>query len=111
MESKARLAGREAMVPGDYSDLTQVIQVQDSAMRPEIEEGEFIAVDPARAPKNGSVVIVRDRNGDFHLRRYRQVIGDEFEAWPVNPHFSTLDSKRHGLSVAAVVVCHMRIFH
>lgn len=111
LKDKTRLTGRTAIVPGSYSELTQLVQVGEASMKPEIEEGEFIAVDPTIEARNGDIVVVQDRVGDFHLRRFRRVIGDEFEAWAVNPDYATLLSERHGLSVAAVMVCHMRVRH
>lgn len=109
LNSSLRMVGRMSAIPGRYSELAQVVQVVDNPMSPEIEQGEFIAIDPRVEPRNGDVVIVQDKVGEFHLRRFRRVIADEFEAWAANPHYSTLSSRVHGLSVAAVMVCHMRV--
>lgn len=109
LNSSTRLVGRMAIIPGSYSEATQIVQVAESAMRPEIEEGEFIAIDPHIPARNGDIVVVRDRIGDYHLRKYRRVIGDEFEAWASNPDYATLTSQSHGLLVAGVMVCHLRV--
>lgn len=109
MNQSLQLMGKAMIFPGHYSERAQVVMVADQAMHPEITYGEFIAVDPDVPARNGDVVIVEDAVGDYHLRRFRQKMGEDFEAYAINDQFFTLNRKEHGAKVAAVMVCHMRL--
>lgn len=56
------------------------------------------------APRPGKFVVIKDRRGNYAVRRFVQVSGGHFRAEAANNAFATLDSELDGLTLVAVVV-------
>ena len=80
------------------------LAMPDDAMAPRIAKGTVLIFGRGHAPSPGDGVLVKDRDGRMHVRRYRQGRGGTWEAQAINEAaFSMLDSERDGLIVIAVL--------
>jgi len=82
---------------------TKHLQVPDDAMQPTLLIGDSVQVEPGAEAQPGDVVVVKDANARHYLREFRDRGAGEFDAAPHNVTHATLNSKRDGLSVEAVV--------
>jgi transcriptional regulator with XRE-family HTH domain len=78
------------------------MRLPDDALAPEYPRGLELVWATDRTPQYGSLVIVRDKRGQTHVRQYAQ--GSEPDHWQAagNGPFYTFDSKKDGLQVLAV---------
>lgn len=96
-----RISWAEAGAPGNLPE-TFMLTLDDDALAPDHPRGTVFIWNRARAPRVGSVVLVRDRHGRLHARRYAQ--GREPGRWRANAtqrdHLE-LDSQDDGLDLLA----------
>lgn len=87
------------------ADLTQPFELEviDDALSPEIYRGCIVRLDPKREPRPGQPVLVRDRDGQHHLRDYQRGVGNGWQAVARTRGFAPLDSAEHGLQLVATV--------
>jgi len=78
------------------------LAVPDDAMAPDTPRGTVLIFESGRHPSFGAGVLVQDRGGKRHIRRYAQGAGDSWRAEARNNAYLTLHSDE-GLQVLAVV--------
>jgi transcriptional regulator with XRE-family HTH domain len=78
------------------------MQMPDDALAPAYGRGLEIVWSTEKAPAIGSLVIVRDKHGQTHVRQYAQ--GNSPGHWiaAATPPFYSFDSNKDGLTVMAV---------
>lgn len=89
----------------EVSERVKWVPVADDSLSPDIKRGDLIAIDPAHAtpPARDQVVLLRTPDGTHILRKFIPLANSEsFEAIDAKGH--TLDSQRHGLVIAGIVV-------
>lgn len=79
------------------------VAMPDDAMKPDAEAGWEVEFKRAKTGSPGQGVLVKDASGNRYFRKYQQGRAGEWEAKPSNPDFLTLESKRDGLEVLAVM--------
>jgi Peptidase S24-like len=84
------------------SGKTKWVPVVDDALGPKIMPGDLVAIDPEAAPRRDKIALFKAQDGEFILRRFRPIASGGFEAY--DGHGNTLDSVRHGLTVAGAFV-------
>lgn len=78
--------------------------LEDDAMAPDYPPGAEILWQIDRAPKPGRLVLVADKHGCAHVRRYTQgKAPGQWGATALNQAFASLDSAADGLRVIAVL--------
>jgi hypothetical protein len=80
------------------------LEIIDDAMAPDLRRGDFAEVDTSITVQPGDVVLVRDSAGNHALRKYHLTRPGEWSAVAANPAYGSMDSRRDGLSVVAVLV-------
>lgn len=91
----------EELLPMEETPEEFQVALPDDAMAPEAKAGWLVQFDSRQEPKFGNGILVRDRTGTLHFRRYRQGVG-MWLARPDNENFVTLESERDGLEILAV---------
>lgn len=80
------------------------VEIPDDAMFPRVKAGQVVTFDSRETAKPGDGVLIADRDGQWHFRRYRQGRGTNWEASAENEAYATMESERDGLTVLAVLV-------
>jgi transcriptional regulator with XRE-family HTH domain len=80
------------------------LAMPDDALAPTTPRGTGLVFDTRAIPTPGAGVLVQTADGRRYVRRYGEGLGDDWEAQARNPAFVTLQSRRDGLQVLAVVV-------
>lgn len=88
------------------------MRVKGDSMIPEFENGQYIVVDPDRAPKAGDFVVGRSALSILPEATLKQYVvtglnpdgADIFDLRPLNQNYPTLHSEEHKLYVVGVVV-------
>lgn len=75
----------------------------DTSMAPKVLQGTMVEFEQGLQPRPGDGVLVRDNTGHCYLRVYREKRPGHWEAHPINPAYSPLDSQTDGLTVVAVL--------
>lgn len=97
------LLGTEVLMSGDNYPETFRAAVWDDAVSPEYPKGLELVWSTTKLPQVGSLVIVRTRHRQIHVREYRQ--GKAPGHWIAaagNPAFASFDSIEDELQVQAV---------
>jgi transcriptional regulator with XRE-family HTH domain len=80
------------------------IPMPDASMSGSIEKGTLLYFEAGSNAEPGQGVIVQDRHGERHIRRFKKGSGEKFIAEATNRDaFEPLDSERDGLKVVAVL--------
>lgn len=80
------------------------VPMPDASMSGSIEKGTLLYFEAGSEAEPGQGVIVQDRHGDRHIRRFKKGSGTKFIAEATNRDaFEPLDSERDGLKVVAVL--------
>jgi transcriptional regulator with XRE-family HTH domain len=79
-----------------------IAAVPDDALQPGAPRGTSFIFSRDEPPAPGKAVLVRDRDGNTYLRRFRQGVGALWSAQATNDAYATLESERDGLTVLAV---------
>ena len=88
---------------GGLAEMFSTVLVDDSAA-PDYPRGCQIIWSTSREAAPGRVVLVRDKHGVLHVRRYAQsTMPGQFVARAMNEAYATLESAAHGLKVVAVL--------
>jgi hypothetical protein len=90
-----------SVAPSNVSECVKALVVEASKI-PTIAPGDRIALDPSMPPWDDCVIVVQTMGGNTEIRRYRALANGDWEA--LAPNESPLDSSRHGLKLAGVVV-------
>lgn len=80
------------------------LEAQDDAMAPTIRTGRGVIWSTTKPAKIGAGILVRDGAGNVHMRRMHE--GSEpghYLAVPMNTAYRTLDSRKDGLTLIAVL--------
>jgi predicted XRE-type DNA-binding protein len=80
-----------------------IVESPDDALSPRLPRGTAVVFERASAAQPGECVLVRDKRGATHMRRYVQGISAAFTAQALNDAYASLDSERDGLVVLAVM--------
>lgn len=80
-----------------------IVESPDDALSPRLPRGTAVVFERASTAQPGECVLVRDKRGATHMRRYVQGIGPAFTAQALNDAYASLDSERDGLVVLAVM--------
>jgi transcriptional regulator with XRE-family HTH domain len=75
----------------------------DASMAPKVPQGTMVEFTRSLSPRPGDGVLVKDREGHFYLRIYREKRPGHWEAYAINEAYSPLDSQADGLAVVAVL--------
>jgi phage repressor protein C with HTH and peptisase S24 domain len=57
------------------ADAVEYVRVSGACMAPRIPDGAWVAVDPARAPRAGDYVVVKDNGGDVRVKELAEWAG------------------------------------
>lgn len=93
----------EGVMQGAHLPQAFLCPIPDDANAPDYTPGMLLIWSTQKTPQAGSLVIVRDRHGQTHMREYRQ--GRAPGRWTAsasNAAFATFDSHDDGLHVMAV---------
>jgi hypothetical protein len=87
------------------ADLSAAFEValEDDAMAPDFRAGTIIRFDPHRTPAYGKHVLLRDRRGQFHFRKFAQSATEEWEGRAKDDAFRTITPGQDGATVVAVM--------
>lgn len=91
-------------MPAEANDYCKWVIADSDAHRFRIRKGDKIALDPLierHQPEEGGLYLFRNLKGSFFVGEYRSLAGDEFEA--IGPDGSALESRRHGITIAAII--------
>lgn len=80
-----------------------IVESPDDALSPKLPRGTAVVFDRSSKAEPGDCVLVRDKRGAVHMRRYVQGIGAAFTAQALNDAYATLESERDSLEVLAVM--------
>lgn len=80
-----------------------IVESPDDALSPRLPRGTAVVFERASTAQPGECVLVRDKRGATHMRRYVQGIGRAFTAQALNDAYASLESERDGLVVLAVM--------
>lgn len=80
-----------------------IVESPDDALSPRLPRGTAVVFERASTAQPGECVLVRDKRGATHMRRYVQGVGPGFTAQALNDAYASLDSERDGLVVLAVM--------
>lgn len=78
-------------------------EMPDDALRESTPKGTVLLCSTSKEPEFGKGVIVKDRAGQLHVRRYAQGTGGSWQAEASTPGFKTLTPEQGATIVAAVV--------
>lgn len=112
--SGAVQANGELTVPVRMSDGTVFWQVEDDAMSPDYNPGDFVAVDfdagSIQSVMPGEAVIVATPSGSHLLRYYTPLAEGHFEARPPSSsRYGSISTLQMALKIKAVVVAHLKV--
>lgn len=79
------------------------IEMPDDAMSPATPRGTTLVCETNVPAIIGHGVVVRDRHGDIHVRRYVQGIGGKWTAQATSAAYASLSSEADALKIIAVV--------
>lgn len=97
------LLGVEVLMSGENYPETFRAAVWDDAVSPEYPRGLELVWSTTKQPQVGSLVIVRTRHGQVHVREYRQgKAPGHWLAAATDAAFASFDSTEDGLQVQAV---------
>lgn len=74
----------------------------DDALSPKVPRGMPLIMSATNTASPNQVILVRDRSGGLHLRRYGQAVGG-WRAIATNDAYLTLESERDGLELVAAL--------
>lgn len=80
------------------------IDVIDGVFGADYPPGCVMRMDPARPPRAGWPVLVRDKRGKHYLRDYQQAAGERWQAVARVRGYAPLDSVDDGLQVVATMM-------
>jgi transcriptional regulator with XRE-family HTH domain len=80
-----------------------IVESPDDALSPRLPRGTAVVFERADTAQPGECVLVRDKRGATHMRRYVQGLGVSFTAQALNDAYASLESERDGLQVVAVM--------
>lgn len=96
-------AMREIHTTKSISRKTKWVEVQDDLLAPKVLKGDMVAIDPeGAAPKMDGLVLALAADGSHMLRFWRPLAGGAFEVF--DGAGRTMDSIRHGITIAGVFV-------
>lgn len=101
--SRELLACEQAPAYGPASIKAKWIIMPDDSMTAQYHKGCRLKIEPRSHADPGKLIVVKDKHGSFFVRLMRVISDSHFEAHATNPGFGTLDSKRDGLVIVAVV--------
>lgn len=78
------------------------LHAPDDALSPKVPRGMPLIMSATNTASPNQVILVRDRTGDLHLRRYGQAVGG-WRAIATNDAYLTLESERDGLELVAAL--------
>lgn len=78
------------------------LAVPDDALAPDTPRGTVFIFDTGARPRPGYAVLVQDKAGGRHVRRFVQSIGSEWRAEARNSAYASLEHARDGLTLLAV---------
>lgn len=98
-------------VPSSAPKNAFAMRIKGESMKPRLQEGDLILIDPDRSPTPGDIVVARsDENftEEATVKQYAITGMDDegneiFELRPINPLFGTYSSDEHRLSIVGVV--------
>jgi transcriptional regulator with XRE-family HTH domain len=94
----------DLMKTGELPDQFQV-RVPDGPLAPLVPAGALVTFDTTISEiRPGDGVLVRDREGALHFRRYRAGAAGRWEAFANSEAYRQLDSERDGLTIIGVYV-------
>lgn len=79
------------------------LEMPDDAMGPSTPKGTVLVCETGSTATIGHGVIVRDRHGDIHVRRYVQGVGGRWTAQAASPAYASLSSDIDALEIIAIV--------
>lgn len=85
------------MLPSEFET-----ELPDQAMAPDAPRGSRVIFVTGVVPEPGDWVLIRDRDGNHHMREYRQSIPGRWQAHAINAAFLPLDSEADAITVVAV---------
>lgn len=96
---------------GDHPDGCFALRVVGESMTPVFDDGDYVIVDPGRAPKVGSYVVARSELSglpEATLKQYFELSFDDqgrkiFELRPLNTGYPSMHSVKNKLHVIGVV--------
>lgn len=102
------------VVSSEISKYSFVLIVRDDRNSPDLKQGDVLIIDPSVTPEPGDIVLVESAiKSEAILGKYRYRVDEsgeeQFEVYPVNNDFDTLQSSSHKLRIIGVVIEHRRI--
>lgn len=83
---------------------TKFVDMPDDSMSPRIERGDRLTIEPDWVAEPGEIVLIKDKHGEFYIRRFKHVRPGHFVAEPSNKtDYESLDSLADELEIIAVV--------
>lgn len=79
------------------------LEMPDDAMGPSTPKGTVLVCETGSAAIIGHGVVVRDRHGDIHVRRYVQGVGGRWTAQAASAAYASLTLEEDALEIIAIV--------
>lgn len=98
---------RPLVAQGAASNKVKCIRVHDDSLYPDLRPGDMVFLDPENTrPGRDRIALFVMPDGEYILRRFRPLVGDDFEAYDAANRVMT--ASRHGLVVVATLVTMQR---
>lgn len=98
---------RPFVAQGNVSTKVKCIRVHDDSLYPDLRPGDMVFLDPENTrPGRDRIALFVAPDGEYILRRFRPLVGDDFEAYDAANRVMT--ASRHGLVVVATLVTMQR---